>query len=237
MIPAYVLHSFPYKETSLIIKFFTKEHGVVHLIAKGAKRKKYLSAILQPFIPLLIHWKYHSTNLAVLYQADSQATPYKLANYCLFGALYINELLLKLLAIMDPYPELFDCYKNFLIALDNLKYLNQQECQLDLQKHLRIMEKNIIKAIGYELQLSTESQCNTPISTKEKYYFDLENGIKKLNHNSIVFTQVFNGASLLALHNDCYCNTTERQEAKLFMRTVLAKFLGKQLINTKKLFI
>lgn len=237
MIPAYVLHSFAYKETSLIIKFFTKEHGIVHLVARGAKRKKYLSAILQPFVPLLIHWKYHSVNLAVLYQADAQGLPYKLINSCLFSALYINELLIKLLATMDPYPELFDCYKQFLAQLDNLKSLTSQECQLDLEKHLRIMEKHILKAIGYELQLNKESQSNDPILLNEKYYFDFENGLQKLANNSLVFTQTFNGSSLLALHNDCYSNTTERQEAKLFMRTVLAKFLGKQLVQTKKLFI
>lgn len=237
MIPAYVLHSFSYKETSLIIKFFTKEHGLVHLIAKGAKRKKYSSAVLQPFVPLLIHWKYHSTNLAVLYQAEAQGLPYKLANYCLFGALYINELLIKLLATMDPYPELFDFYNQFLAELNNLKYLNSPECQLELEKHLRIMEKNILKAIGYELQLNKESLSDVPILLNEKYYFDVENGIRKLNHDSIVLTQIFCGSSLLALHNNYYANTTERQEAKLFMRTVLAKFLGKQVINTKKLFI
>ena len=40
MFNAYVLHYILYRETSLIVKFFTKEHGIVNLVAHGAKRKK-----------------------------------------------------------------------------------------------------------------------------------------------------------------------------------------------------
>lgn len=234
MIHAYVLHSIPYKETSLIIKFFTREHGIVHLVARGIKRKKkYLSAILQPFVPLLIHWKYYTSELATLYQAEASNVPHQLIGLSLFGALYINELLIKLLAIMDPYSELFDSYKQF---LEKLKDLHIKENQADLEKHLRTIEKKILKAIGYELQLDRESQTNISIKLNEKYYFDFDNGLQRLEKNSVIFTQAFNGASLLALHNDIYSNEQERKEAKLFMRNVLAKFLGKQSLNTKKLF-
>lgn len=36
--PGFVLHSIPYKETSLILDVFTRTHGRLALIAKGAKR-------------------------------------------------------------------------------------------------------------------------------------------------------------------------------------------------------
>lgn len=35
--PAFVLHSIPYKETSLILDVFTRQHGRMALIAKGSK--------------------------------------------------------------------------------------------------------------------------------------------------------------------------------------------------------
>ncbi|HWV63312.1 MAG TPA: recombination protein O N-terminal domain-containing protein, partial [Oxalicibacterium sp.] len=36
--PGFVLHSYPYKETSLIVDVFSRDHGRVALVAKGAKR-------------------------------------------------------------------------------------------------------------------------------------------------------------------------------------------------------
>ncbi len=36
--PGFVLHSWPYKETSLIIDVLTRDHGRIALVAKGAKR-------------------------------------------------------------------------------------------------------------------------------------------------------------------------------------------------------
>ena len=47
---AFIIHTRPYKETSLIVSFFTKEYGNVSAIAKGAKGKKSkFSGNLEPF--------------------------------------------------------------------------------------------------------------------------------------------------------------------------------------------
>src|SRR6185312_9680932 len=55
--PAFVLHGYPYKETSLIIEVFSRDHGRVALIAKGAKRPhSRLRSVLQTFQPLSVGW-------------------------------------------------------------------------------------------------------------------------------------------------------------------------------------
>ena len=36
----YVLHTYPYRETSVIVEAFTAEHGRVGLVARGAKRPR-----------------------------------------------------------------------------------------------------------------------------------------------------------------------------------------------------
>jgi DNA replication and repair protein RecO len=38
--PAYVLHTYEFKETSLVVELFTKEHGRVAAVAKGARRPR-----------------------------------------------------------------------------------------------------------------------------------------------------------------------------------------------------
>lgn len=119
MLDAYVLHTIPYRDTSLIVKFFTKDNGVITLIAKGAKRSKsQFFGILQPFVPLLLYWKNYDTTLATLYKAEVHGAPYRLQRTYLFGALYINELFSKLLAYNDPVPELFTDYHEFLMNFD-----------------------------------------------------------------------------------------------------------------------
>ena len=55
--PAFVLHSYPYKETSLIVDMFSRDYGRVALVAKGAKRPhSTLRGVLQTFQPLSVSW-------------------------------------------------------------------------------------------------------------------------------------------------------------------------------------
>ena len=55
--PAFVLHTYPYKETSLIVEAFTAPHGRVAMVARGAKRpRSELRGLLQGFQPLTLSW-------------------------------------------------------------------------------------------------------------------------------------------------------------------------------------
>ena len=54
---AYLLHSTPYRETSLIVDLFTREHGRIAAVAKGAKRPhSSLRAALLQFQPLKVSY-------------------------------------------------------------------------------------------------------------------------------------------------------------------------------------
>jgi DNA repair protein RecO (recombination protein O) len=51
--PAYVLHRYDWSETSLILDVFTRHHGRVALVAKGAKRPtSSFRPVLLPLQPL-----------------------------------------------------------------------------------------------------------------------------------------------------------------------------------------
>jgi len=55
--PGFVLHSYPYKETSLIVEVFARDYGRVPVVAKGAKRPhSKLRGVLQTFQPLQLSW-------------------------------------------------------------------------------------------------------------------------------------------------------------------------------------
>ena len=92
----YVLHSYPYLETSLILQVWTEKHGRLGVVAKGARRPKSASrSVLVPFQPLSLDW-FGRGELRTLKTAEpaSPATP--LGGASLLSAFYLNELLLKL---------------------------------------------------------------------------------------------------------------------------------------------
>src|SRR4249920_914619 len=108
--PAFVLHTFAYRETSVIVEAFTANYGRVALVARGAKRpRSELRGLLQGFQPLLLSWA-GQQELKTLIKAEWRgglALPRGSALLCGF---YLNELLLKLLPREDPHPELYDEY-------------------------------------------------------------------------------------------------------------------------------
>ena len=55
--PAFVLHTYPWRETSLIVEFFTRDYGRIPLVARGAKRPmSQYRGLLNPFCPLAVSY-------------------------------------------------------------------------------------------------------------------------------------------------------------------------------------
>src|SRR5688572_847056 len=95
--PAFVLHSYPFRETSLVVELFTRDFGRVAVVAKGARRpKSSLRGILLAFQPISVGWA-GKGELQTLTRAEWQGTYRPLAGLALICGFYVNELLLKLL--------------------------------------------------------------------------------------------------------------------------------------------
>ena len=112
--PAFVLHSYPYKETSLIVEVFSRDYGRVPLIAKGAHSQ--LRGVLQTFQPLQLGWTGKS-EVRTLTTAEWIGGLLPLERSALLCGFYLNELMVKLLARDDPHPALFDHYVSALNQL------------------------------------------------------------------------------------------------------------------------
>ena len=108
--PGFVLHSYPYKETSLIVDLFTRDQGRIGVVAKGAKRPtSRLRGVLQTFQPLSVSFSGKS-ELRTLIDAEWVGGMLPLEKTALLCGFYLNELLVKLLARDDPHPALFNHY-------------------------------------------------------------------------------------------------------------------------------
>ncbi len=106
---AFVLQATAWRETSLIVKAFARDHGVVTLVAKGAKRPySGLRAVLMPFQLLALSWTGNAEVKTLTHAEVTRVQP--VPGSALMSCWYMNELLLRLLAAEDPHPGLYDAY-------------------------------------------------------------------------------------------------------------------------------
>jgi len=221
---AYVLHTRPYRETSLLVDAFTQQFGRITMVARGVKRgKQKASAILQPFIPLLLSW-YGSGDLVSLTQVEPAGVNHDLAARRAICGLYINELLIKLLHNWDACADLFASYEHALtqLSLENIA----------AQITLRHFEKQLLKSLGYGLQLSREVSTGAPIQVDNYYVYDPVLGPRVVAEK---VSGAILGASILALESGNFCKQTELLDIKHLMRIVLNHHLGARRIMAREL--
>lgn len=223
--PARVLHTRPYRDTSLLVDWLTRDYGRVRTLARNARGlTSRFKGILQPFIPFLISWS-GKTELVNLQQAELAGTPNLLVGEALLSGLYLNELLLRLLAIADPHPQLYEAYQNTLQQL-------QQTVNLELT--LRLFEKQLLQELGYGLALDKDTLSGEAIEAQGWYLFDPRQGLSRTlrsQHHS-----AFHGKHLLALHRGKLQDQEDLQAAKRLMRLLLAPLLGDKPLRSRELF-
>ncbi|GAA5086679.1 MAG: DNA repair protein RecO [Alcaligenaceae bacterium] len=139
---SYLLHATPWKESSLIAQMFSRDYGIVSLVAKGAKRPySALKPVLLNFQPLLLSWS-GSNEVKTLTRAEL-AGLHPISGRALMSAWYMNELILRLLPKEDPHPNLFDQYRQALTQL--------AQGQLTAATILREFEWVLLQETGYGL--------------------------------------------------------------------------------------
>jgi DNA repair protein RecO (recombination protein O) len=200
---AYVLHSYPYRETSLILQAWTEKHGRMGLVAKGARRPKSASrSLLVPFQPLVVDW-FGRGELRTLKTAEPSAPATPLAGQALLSAFYLNELLLKLTTRDDPHEKLFAAYDEAVTALralsraglaprptaaaaaggvtNGLVAPGAATAAMDrgpssIEPVLRRFELALLRELGYALELAREAGTHAPIVAEREYHYVLERG-------------------------------------------------------------
>lgn len=232
-VEAYILHGRDYQESSLIIELFTRKHGRLSAIAKGVRRPKSKSrAWLQPFVPILVSCAGRGELLA-LKESESTAPPHFLQGQALISGFYLNELLMRLMSRFDPHPEFFQIYHETLSLLEkHVTHLTS-----NLQKILRLFEKSLLKAIGYELQLTREVESGHPLDPNLEYFFHPERGPTRVRQSasSQLKENVFSGTSLLAIAEENLEDHQILQDAKRLMRNALKLHLGDRRIESRRL--
>src|SRR5213083_1626516 len=107
---AFILHGYPYRETSLLLETFTRAFGRVSMVARGARSPRSpLRGVLLAFQPLALSW-FGKGELRTLARAEWVGGQPLLHGEALMCGFYLNELLLRLLPREDPHDALFSRY-------------------------------------------------------------------------------------------------------------------------------
>jgi DNA repair protein RecO (recombination protein O) len=224
--PAYVLHPRAYRETSLILEVFSRDHGRVAMVARGAKSvKSRWRNLLQPFRPLLLGWNSRG-DLGTLTSADQVAAPPALHGEALYCGIYVNELLMRLLHKGDPHPEVFGKYREVLAAL---------AAGESPQPVLRLFEKHLLEDVGYGLLLDREAKTDRLVESKLHYKYSPAVGAEQVNDAASSQADVFSGKALLALHTE-QLSEEVLPELRRLMRKVMRYHLGDKPLASQALF-
>ena len=224
--PALVLHARPWRESSLLVEAFSRGHGRLGLIARGARRpKSRMRGLLQPFIPLLLSWRGRG-ELATLTSAETEGRLTPLTGSTAIVGLYLNELLLRFLHRHDPEPALFDHY---LAALDGIARED------DPEPILRIFEKRLLEAAGYALELKRETHSGAAIEPEGRYRYTTDSGPERWSGGASPGVCV-SGATLLALAREEIAGRRALKEAKHLMRSIIDEHCGGRALASRKLW-
>lgn len=224
--PAFVLHHYPFRETSLVIETFTRDFGRVALLARGARRpRSALRGVLLAFQPLLIGWSGKS-ELKTLHRAEWQGGYLQLKGSSLICGFYLNELLLKLLARDDPHERLYAVYQETLNALASGG---------DHAATLRRFEKNLLGELGYALTLDRDAEAGTPIAADCRYAYVVERGPVAVDGVVQQNAVELSGQTLIDMQSDNYTSATTQQQSKALMRALINHHLGNQVLHTRSL--
>jgi DNA repair protein RecO (recombination protein O) len=233
----FVLHSYPYRETSMIVETFTRQHGRVVMVARGAKRPLgALRGVLHPFQGLLLAW-FGKSEMKTLKSAEQEKILPQLSGAALLSAFYLNELLLKLATREDPHEQLFDAYATAVVSLAMLPTAGRSA--RELAPILRHFEVTLLQELGYALQLQEEADSRAPIRADGQYLYLVERGPLALNSSASQAPAVdglqLQGKTLMDMACCDYRDPQTQSQAKQLMRLVINHLLGEKILHTRQL--
>jgi len=223
--PCFVLHQKAYRETSVLLDVFSLEFGRYRLVARGSRKSSKKSVQLyQAFKPVLLGWSGYG-ELQTVTHAEENGASYSLKQDASLCGLYLNELLVRLLPLNEPEPELFLAYEQALVGLQT----NQHNEWL-----LRLFEKQLLQQLGYGLDIETEAESGLAVDEQKQYYYQASSGLWLWN--SSVKTKPISGRSLKQFAGNEMPDQTSLLEIKTLMRGLIQYYLGDKPLRSRQLF-
>jgi DNA repair protein RecO (recombination protein O) len=222
---AFVLHSYAYRETSLLLDVFAKGFGRVSMVARAARSpRSALRGVLLGFQPLALSW-FGKGEVRTLARAEWIGGHPRLQGEALMCGFYVNELLLRLLPREDPHDALFARYSDALARLASSG---------DSAPALRSFERALLRELGYAMTLDRDSASGGAIEAGKSYRYEPERG--PVEANGAGADSIVSGRTLLDMARDDYSDAQTQQQAKTLMRALLDHRLEHQPLKSRRIF-
>jgi len=216
---AFVLHTRPWRETSLQVELLTAGHGRIGVVARGVQgpKRHVLRAALQPLQAVRFEAMQRG-ELARLVSAEALDTAPRLSGDAALSAFYVNELVLRLAQRQDPAPELFQAYAQVRARLAGAESLSWT---------LRRFERDLLQAMGLGFDLDSDGQ-GEPIDPAARYVLEPEHGPRRLvlDRGAADRRGAATGRALLSLAADTLPTAEDLGSLRLALRAVLSHHLG-----------
>ncbi len=224
----FLLHATPYRETSLLVDLFSKNHGRVRCVAKGFRKpnKRGISRAIFPYTEHQFSWQGRG-ELKTLIAADCNQAAVFLQQECLFTGLYVNELLYRLLHEQDPHEHLYQKYTEFMVQLASI---GPDEVML------RQLEMTLLDELGYGLVLDSEGLNGAPLLADKLYQYIPEQGLVESASQHRQPLGSYRGEDIMALVQGDFRQRAVMKTAKLLLRGVIDFYLGGRQLHSRELY-
>ena len=220
---AILLHSRNYSETSLICELFTRKHGRVSVIAKGARSKKNkFQNIAAPNILASVNYSGKS-ELKTLVSWE-EITHFSILGKNLKILLYLNELIFKLLEKENKQDRIFES------LIDFYKVLVSGDAK-NIEIALREFEYFLICELGYGFNFLYDDD-GKKIVREKTYYFHPAQGFSEKPLNN--FLKV-SGIDIIDFTNGKITSSSARSKIRKIMQLAIS-FIAEKPLNAGLIF-
>lgn len=221
----FLLHSRPFKESSVIAAFMTDTDGRIDLIVRSVRGKpnKKNKPVL-PFCLYDLSWVGRG-ELKNLHSFEAVESPVALQGTHLFCGLYLNELLYYLLPALEADPALMRLY-----AL-SIAQLSTQEPP---EPTLRLFEASLLDSLGYGIDCFRDA-AGAALQPEQHYRFVPEQGLVSVAAASVA--EVGKGCDFMAMGNKDFSSAAVKKLAKATLRCALTACLGGKKLRSRELFL
>ncbi|ROS04713.1 DNA replication and repair protein RecO [Sinobacterium caligoides] len=223
----YLLHTYPFQDNSVIADFLSYEHGRQRAVIKNIRntKKNPLRAIVQPLTLLQISWR-GKTELKTVTSIESSGKRFMLRQQRLYSAIYLHEIIMRLVALGEESVALFEAYEHALYQLEG---------EGSLEFILRRFEFFLLQHLGYGIDWHHDV---TAVALSEHSYYRLEyqRGYVPV---PVATKDSYSGDHLLSIAYGDY-GIQDRQlaaVAKRITRQLLGPYLGSEPLKSRSLFI
>ena len=227
--PAYILHSQPYSETSLLLDVFTRNHGRLLIMAKGALRPytRWRASIFQTFQTLAMGFSGKGA-VRTLLDAEWVGGIPMLQGGALISGYYMNEWLMRALAREDVSAGLFDAYQHGLADLSLNAHTASEQAQV-----LRRFELALLSELGFAPDLAALGEIAADASigydVAQQRWFHLPSTTANNEDVPIRLT----GQTVLDIRAGVFHSTRTQTEAKTLFQAMLAQHVTDKPLFTR----